>query len=120
MAEDPIEEDYRPHPPGSVAVARRALILSGVVCRAFLEDSKDEKGRLELVGDIHDWFDTLDLWPHLEAEEEEILRVELGKMPSGLHTRATWYSEGLRDSGLGPSTSRLPAARRPGGANFRH
>jgi hypothetical protein len=94
MAKDPKDEDYRPPPPGPVAVARRALILSGVVCRAFIEDSTDESRR-ELVGDIHDWFDDLDLWPYLEAEEEEITQVELGKMPRQLRHRATWYSEGL-------------------------
>jgi hypothetical protein len=90
---DGTEEGNRP--PAPLAVARRALILSGVVCRAFLEQDKDEDGRRETAARIQEWFDELGLWPHLEPREEKAIRAPFGKRPRRLHVEGTWFVEGL-------------------------
>jgi hypothetical protein len=89
------EEERLDQPPTPVTVARRALILSGVVCRCNLEWYKDEDYRKEAIADIHDWFDELDLWPHLEPDEAAILDAPLGKLKKRLAVQGTWWVEGL-------------------------
>ena len=117
MAEDEadLEEDElsRPPPPSPIAVARRALVLSGVVCRASIENYKDEKYKRQTAEEIHEWFDELDLWPHLEAREEQILRAEFGLMPRWLRVAGTWFVEGLAILAWA-SAQRLPSPRREG------
>jgi uncharacterized protein DUF4272 len=94
--EDDLEEDElsRPPPPSPVEVARRALVLSGVVCRAFIENHKDEKSR-DTAEEIHEWFDELELWPYLEPYEQEIINAEFGTMDRHLNITGTWFVEGL-------------------------
>ena len=65
--EDLDDVDSQPLPPTPIEVVRRALILSGVVCRASLENHKDDKYRRQTAAEIHEWFDELALWPYLEA-----------------------------------------------------
>jgi len=95
MRADEQDEDQPNHPPTAVEVARRALILSGVVCRAYLEAYKDEDYRRQTVADLREWFDELSLWPHLEPDEKEILDAPLGAMHRSLYLHGTWYVEGL-------------------------
>jgi hypothetical protein len=82
-------------PPAALDVARRALILSAVVCRASIEGHRDETYRRQTVKDIDQWLDELRLWPHLEPEEEVILRTTLGVLSQRLQIRGTWFAEGL-------------------------
>jgi hypothetical protein len=89
---DNLREDPPPEP---IAVARRALILSAVVCRANLERWDNEDGRQQTAGRIRDWFDALALWPHLEPREGQIIRAEFGALPRQLGVQGTWYVEGL-------------------------
>ncbi len=92
---DESDELPEPVPPEPVEVARRALILSGVVCRAHLEHYTDKEYRRQTAEDIHEWFTELNLWPHLEPDEEKIVRAKFGKLPHRLEVRGTWYVEGL-------------------------
>jgi hypothetical protein len=89
------ESDDIPVPPSAVDVARRALILCGVVCRANLEHYSDDAYRRETAGLIKKWFDELALWPHLEPREKKIIRARFGAMPNGLRIEGTWLVEGL-------------------------
>jgi hypothetical protein len=89
------EEASDDKPPTPLDVARRALILSGVACRASIESYADEGYRRETAGHIHDWLDELSLWSHLEPYEEEILRAPFGALPSWLRAQGTWFVEGL-------------------------
>src|SRR5947209_6400159 len=82
-------------PPKATDVARRALILSGVVCRAALESYNDEEYKRETASRIHDWFDELDLWLHLEPCEERIICCPFGEMPRRLQIQGTWFIEGV-------------------------
>jgi hypothetical protein len=95
--EDDLGEDElsRPPPPSPVEVARRALVLSGVVCRAFIEDDKDEKSRRVMAEETRAWFDQLGLWPYLEPYEREIIDTEFGAMSRHLAIAGTWFVEGL-------------------------
>lgn len=92
---DDLDEEQDTPPPTPVEVARRALILSAVVCRANLERYTDEDYRRQAVEDIREWFDELELWPHLELREEQLLGAEFGTLPRQLGVEATWYVEGL-------------------------
>jgi hypothetical protein len=82
-------------PPAPVDVARRALILSEVVCRASIESSTDESYKRQTAENIREWLDELRLRPHLEPDEKKILRAGFGKMPRRLQVSGTWYVEGL-------------------------
>jgi hypothetical protein len=88
-------DETPPSPPSPIDVARRALILSGVVCRANLEFSKDEEYRRQTAEYLHEWFDELDLWPHLEPDEVEIIKAPFGKLRKHLRVQGTWFVEGL-------------------------
>lgn len=89
------EDEIHFEAPPPLAVARRALILSGVVCRAFLENAVDERYKRETAAAIHDWFQELGLWSSVEPDEMAILNCEFGKMPERLRIRGTWFVEGL-------------------------
>lgn len=89
------EEDVTFEPPTALAVARRAMILCGVVCRASIETYEDEDYRLETADRIRNWFTDLDLWPYVESHEQAIIDCEFGEMPPRLRIRGTWLIEGL-------------------------
>ncbi len=93
MEEDKEEVSFVP--PDPLTVARRALILSGVVCRANLEYGTDKAYCQQTVEDTFAWFDDLDLWPYLEPDEGEILHAPLGQLSRNLSVRGTWFVEGL-------------------------
>jgi hypothetical protein len=82
-------------PPAAVDVARRALILSAVVCRASIEAYTDEAYKQQTAEDIHEWFDELKLWPYLEPDEIPTIRAPFGKLPHRLQIQGTWFVEGL-------------------------
>jgi hypothetical protein len=94
-AVDEVDEERETPPPSPVAVARRALILSAVVCRANLERYTDEAYRRQAAEDIREWFDELELWPYLEPREKKIVRADFGTLPRHLEIGGTWYVEGL-------------------------
>lgn len=79
----------------AIAVARRALILSGVVCRASIETYTDDEYKRETTDSIRDWFSDLNLWPYLEPDERKIICSAFGEMSLRLRIRGTWFVEGL-------------------------
>jgi Domain of unknown function (DUF4272) len=84
-----------PPPPDALAVARRALILSGVVCRGMMESYEDEDDRTLTLKELPEWLDKLGLWPYVETQEEKILRAPYGKLKRRFQISATWRIEGL-------------------------
>jgi hypothetical protein len=92
---DEKDEYDQPPPPAPVDVAWRALVLSGVVCRACLEGYTDEEYKQQTAGFIREWFDELGLWPYLEPDEGEIIRAPFGALPHQLGVDGTWFVEGL-------------------------
>lgn len=95
MDETTDAEEMPDQPPAAIAVARRALILSAVVCRASIESYSDEAYKRQTAEDIYEWLDELKLWPHVEPDEEQILRASFGALPQRLCIRGTWFVEGL-------------------------
>lgn len=83
------------HPPDAVTVARRALILCGVVCRSNLEYYTDETYRRQTAADVSAWLTDLDLWPYVEPDEDKIFCTPFGKLPPSLSAQGTWFVEGL-------------------------
>jgi hypothetical protein len=99
-ASEPDESDgddsfYSPPPPDALAVARRALILAGVICRAMMESYEDEVDRTLTLKELPEWLDKLGLWPYVETQEAKILRAPYGELERRSRIRATWYIEGL-------------------------
>jgi hypothetical protein len=82
-------------PPTAIAVAKRALVLSGVACRAFLEKIDDDEQRHGLADAIADFFNELDLWPFLEPYEQKVFDCTIGEMPPRMQIRGTWFAEGV-------------------------
>lgn len=101
LGTDPMQEksttadESSERPPVAVEVARRACILSAVVCRASIETYADEVYKQQTADDIREWLDELKLWPHLEPDEERLLRAPLGALSPRLQVRGTWFTEGL-------------------------
>ena len=95
MDETADRDNIYDRPPSAVEVARRALILSAVVCRASIETYTDEEYKRQTAEDIYEWLEDLKLWPYLEPDEEAILCASFGAMPQGLGIRGTWFVEGL-------------------------
>lgn len=88
------DELYQPPAPTAVAVARRALVLCGVVCLANIDGSDDGYCR-DTAARVNEWFDELGLWPYAEKEERELLSARYGRVSEKFRIRSSWYAEGL-------------------------
>lgn len=87
------EETFDNAPPTSERVARRALILAAMTCRASV-DAPDEDNR-DVVERLLLWFDTLDLGDELHPAEAELIRTPYGQIPTARRNGETWNAEGL-------------------------
>jgi hypothetical protein len=90
--DDPFDS---PPSPDAPTVARRALILAAVVCRANMELYDDEVDRQLTVASLPDRLAKLDLWADAEPNEEKILLAPLGSLERWQRVQGTWYVEGL-------------------------
>jgi hypothetical protein len=88
----------RHEPPSARRVAARALVLSTVVCRAYLEmNLKDmppeswEPQRRHVL----DWLEGLGIARELEPHERSFLQAPCGHVDGQLVTNAAWRGEGL-------------------------
>jgi len=89
------EEAEEPIPPTPERVARRALVMSAVVCRAFLERDAGNEEVEELRKRLDRWLRDLGIADELEEWEAELLRKPLGALQSRESIDASWLSEGL-------------------------
>jgi hypothetical protein len=90
------ENMENPPPPSAERVARRALVLSVVVCRGFVE--QDHANRVEaqkLAQRSFHWLESMDLSGELSDWERRILTSPFGSLPERDCINATWLSEGL-------------------------
>lgn len=78
--------------PNAQRVARRALIMSAMICRAFIDDDEEQS---EFAESIKTWVNRSGLIPELEPEEKKILDAPLGVMTRQERISWTWRSEGL-------------------------
>lgn len=82
-------------PPNAQHVARRALILSAIVCRGSIDKGVGDPHAEELPGRIRNWLERAGLVDHLEPAEAEIIRASLGEIGQRQVYWATWAVEGL-------------------------
>ncbi|MCC2668581.1 MAG: hypothetical protein K0Q72_1052 [Armatimonadetes bacterium] len=81
--------------PSAAEVARRALILSAMICRAHLDAAPGDPEARTLHGRIDDWLQRLGLHELLAPEEASILTAPLGGLEARKRIQATWLVEGL-------------------------
>lgn len=89
------EEDVKLQPPTAEQVARRALILSAVVCRSSIDGGAGDPDAEALPPRIREWLKQGRLVDHLEPWESKLLESPLGELPQQQVFRATWAVEGL-------------------------
>ncbi|MFC4158344.1 DUF4272 domain-containing protein [Chitinimonas lacunae] len=92
---DDLDEDFQLHPPTAGRVAQRALVMSALVCRAFLEREADEPGSAATVAQLLPWLERLGIADELEPQERALLETPLGELSQEDQVNGTWQVEGL-------------------------
>ena len=90
-AEDVEEEELTP--PDPARVATRALVMSMVSCRAFIE--KDAKEAGQFWSGALQWFQQLGIDGELEPRERQVIETPLGRLEPQQMIDAQWSIEGL-------------------------
>jgi len=75
--------------------ARRALVLSSVVCCGAINGDTGEPGAAAVHNRVIDWLSRLSLWDEVEPAEERILRAPFGALTTDEANESVWRSEGL-------------------------
>jgi hypothetical protein len=89
------DEEVQYQPPTAEQVARRALILSAVVCRGSIDRGPRDAEIDGLPARITKWLENARLTDHVEPWEAEVLSAPLGELDEQSVYRATWAVEGL-------------------------
>jgi hypothetical protein len=82
-------------PPTPERVAARALVLSAVSCRAFIEKDTCKSGAEQLRQDVLSWLDRIGLSPELDEREAALLSTPLGQLDKKTIVENSWYCEGM-------------------------
>lgn len=94
MDDDEVEDEGPPAPTPQ-RVAARALVMSAVVCRGFIEKDAGKIGAEELRLRVADWLKTVDVISEIEPHEASMLDAPLGTLASGQAIEGGWLCEGL-------------------------
>jgi len=90
------EEFFEVEPPSAEKAARRALALSVVCCRAFVEGDKGHPDRAwNLARDAREWLSSLHLEGELTEWERGLLDTRFGAISDQDRIDATWLSEAV-------------------------
>jgi len=89
------EESIEATPPNAQRVARRALVLSAVVCRGNIDDGAGNADTESLRKRTLDWIAFLDVQEEIEPQEAALLKTPLGGLTERRVIDATWQAEGL-------------------------
>lgn len=87
--------EWKPAPPSSSRVARRALVLAAVVARAFLDQSPELATSDKSCEDLFARLKGLGIAGELEATERAFLKTRIGRTDKGLAANFSWRAEGL-------------------------
>jgi hypothetical protein len=82
-------------PPDAQRVARRALILSAIVCRANSDHDPTKPDAIALWNRVKTWIESLDVASEIEPAEKETIYAPLGSLDNETRIQATWRAEGL-------------------------
>ena len=78
-------------PPDARRVARRAMVLSAIVCRC----NSDHPDAIDLWKRLKKWVEQLFLEDEMESTEKTIFYAPLGTLDDRQRIRGTWNAEGL-------------------------
>lgn len=90
-----MEEDRKLKPPRPRHVARRAMILSAIVCRANTDHKSDDADAEALFKRLNSWLTDLRLRSQFEDYDSQVLGASFGEIDEELRKRCTWHVEGL-------------------------
>ena len=82
-------------PPDAERVARRAIILSAIVCRSNSDHDRANPDAIDRWTRLQTWIETQDVGCEIEPAEEEIIYAPLGRLDEKTAIRSTWQAEGL-------------------------
>jgi hypothetical protein len=82
-------------PPNARRVAKRAMILAAIVCRANAEPFPDNPNFIDLHERLVAWFDDLDVGDEMESAERDLIHAPLGTLDKKAAIEGTWRVEGL-------------------------
>jgi Domain of unknown function (DUF4272) len=92
---DDEEELDQSEPPSALRVARRAVALTALTGRAFLELEGSGADEAEQLQHILGWVEDLDIRDEFEAEELSFLETRIGELEQSEIMNMTWRAEGL-------------------------
>jgi hypothetical protein len=81
--------------PDAQRVARRALILSAIVCRSNSDHDPINPDAIALWNRLKAWIESLDVASEIEPAEKEIIYAPLGSLDRQKRDQAAWRAEGL-------------------------
>lgn len=82
-------------PPNAQRVARRAMVLSAVVCRSCSDHDPDDPDAQDLWQRLKDWIESLDVDTEIESHERQLIHAPLGSLSEKDRIAGTWRVEGL-------------------------
>lgn len=91
MSEDSIQFQ----PPSAERVAARAIILSAVSCRGFIEKDANNPKAEDLRQRVYSWLREIGVYDEAEEHECKILSTPLGSLQEKSVVNASWKSEGM-------------------------
>ena len=91
--DDSEEDPWRPPTPRRVAA--RALVMSAVVCRGFIETDAGEAEAEALRVRVVEWLGRIGVTDEAEPRELAMLNAPLGTLAPQQAIDAGWLSEGL-------------------------
>jgi hypothetical protein len=98
MSENPSEHvdfDESCAPPDAIRVLRRALAMSCVICRSFIEIDEDRQFSEGLLVRMRDWIVRIGLDEEFEPSEMAMIQAPIGDLDRRDVVNGTWRSEGL-------------------------
>jgi hypothetical protein len=95
LAEDEDDDYPDPVPPTPLRVARRALAMCAVTCRASLERGAGNPTAEGIYAQLGPWLRGLDLESELEPHEAQLIAAPLGTLSPQQAINGTWLAEGL-------------------------
>jgi hypothetical protein len=98
MSTTNMDSDDNPErpPPTARRVTLRALAMSALVCRAFIEDwPRDNDDAAKMRGRIIEWLSDHSIEDELEPAERSLIHAPIGEIPPRDKINAMWRSEGL-------------------------
>lgn len=81
--------------PDAQRVARRAVILSAIVCRSNSDHDPTNPDVIALWIRLKTWIESLDVASEIEPAEREMIYAPLASLDKRKRIRASWNAEGL-------------------------